>query len=700
VPRFLTCLSCCVVLWVGVGDVSAEESRPGETLLPDTTQGFFAISNVDTLSEHWHKTQLGHLMDDPVMKPFTKDLRHQFEDRWSSVHERLGLTLDDMKGVPGGDVAIGLIAPAPGKGALAIVVDVVGKLPQANEMLQKVTAAQLQRGAKRSEFKVEGCPDAVVQFDLPQLEEDKEAGASALRGSAKSEAAKAESQKAAAGDNQAATDGRTPEEVPARQAFYCLTGHLLVVSDNLGVLKGILGRAMGHRSGSLADHKPFQTVMQRCRSDYGDAMPQIRWFIHPLGYAEAARAATPESRRRKGKSILEVMRNQGVGAVQGVGGFFDFAAEDYEIIHRTAVYAPKPYQKAMQMLVLPNATDFTPQPWVPRDVATYTTLYFDILNAFDHFGSLFNELFGQGDTDAWDEVKQNLQDDPNGPHIDLREELIKHLGRRVTMLTDYQLPITTTSERLLFAIEAKNPTAVAAAVEKLMKNDPTVKARDMKGQELKKDDPTLHKRVLDGQVIWEMVEDESSMPEQPQITFDQAPAVTPVHPLRKRKKVKEGEEEEEEKEQRLLPHAALVVWQGNLVIASHIDFLKKVITPPNKPELLADDADYQLIDEEIQSFEPKAKCVRVFSRTDEEYRPTYELVRQNKMPQSETMLARLLNALFGEGKKGMARPQKIDGSQLPEYQVVRRYLGPAGLQATSEPNGWYLKGFMLGKEGE
>ena len=36
-------------------------------------------------------------MADPVMKPFTKDIRRQFEDRWSSIHERLGLTLDDMR---------------------------------------------------------------------------------------------------------------------------------------------------------------------------------------------------------------------------------------------------------------------------------------------------------------------------------------------------------------------------------------------------------------------------------------------------------------------------------------------------------------------------------------------------------------------------------------------------------------------------
>ncbi len=260
-PRFLTCRLWCVggmLFLSGVGDLSAAASRPSETLLPDTTQGFLAISNLDTLGAHWDKTQLGHLMADPVMKPCTKDIRRQLDERWSNIHERLGLTLEDMRGVPGGDVAIGLIAPAPGKAALAIVADVTGKLPQANEMLQKVTVTQSQRGAKRSEVKVEGCPDVVIQFDLPVPEEEKEARQSTLRGSEKSEAAKAEAEsKAAAGDRAA--------NVAAHQAFYCLTGNLLVVSDNFEIIKGILGRASGRQNGSLADHKPFQTVMQRCK---------------------------------------------------------------------------------------------------------------------------------------------------------------------------------------------------------------------------------------------------------------------------------------------------------------------------------------------------------------------------------------------------------------------------------------------------
>ncbi|MCD4728785.1 MAG: hypothetical protein K8R46_14060, partial [Pirellulales bacterium] len=181
--RFWTFACCwigCVLLCVGVGGLFAEEIRSSERLLPNTTQGYFAISSVEKLNEHWNKTQLGHLMADPVMEPFTKDVRRQFEDRWSSVHERLGLTLRDMEGVPGGDVGIGLIAPGVGKAALAIVMDVTGKLPQAQELLEKVTKNQLKRGAKRSELKIEGCPDVVIQFDLPEPEEEKEAKKSNL----------------------------------------------------------------------------------------------------------------------------------------------------------------------------------------------------------------------------------------------------------------------------------------------------------------------------------------------------------------------------------------------------------------------------------------------------------------------------------------------------------------------------------------
>ncbi len=64
------------------------------------------------------------------------------------------------------------------------------------------------------------------------------------------------------------------------------------------------------------------------------------------------------------------------------------------------------------------------------------------------------------------------------------------------------------------------------------------------------------------------------------------------------------------------------------------------------------------------------------------------------------MLARILNAMAGPTKKGVVRKQRINGSQMPDFQIVRRYLGPAGMEMTSEANGWFVKGFMLPKQSQ
>ena len=70
------------------------------------------------------------------------------------------------------------------------------------------------------------------------------------------------------------------------------------------------------------------------------------------------------------------------------------------------------------------------------------------------------------------------------------------------------------------------------------------------------------------------------------------------------------------------------------------------------------------------------------------------------MPESETMLGRMLNTVFGAGKKGVLRKQEVDGSKLPEFDAVRSHLGTAGGFGVSEENGWFLKGFMLSKKAE
>jgi hypothetical protein len=267
----------------------------------------------------------------------------------------------------------------------------------------------------------------------------------------------------------------------------------------------------------------------------------------------------------------------------------------------------------------------------------------------------------------WRDVLYNLSTENNGPKIDLRKELIQQFGTRITILTDYQLPITTTSERLLIAIEAKNSDAIAKALKKMFQNDPDMRRREFEGYEM-----------------WEAVHEKKS--EVPDIDL-QLPGESAGE---SRKPSARGQ-------QSLLPNEVLTVGHGHLLIASHYEFLVKILAKGKKPEMLTKSVEYQVVSKSMEKFGVASRAAESFAKTDEQVRPTYELIRQGKMPESETMLGRLLNTIFGAGKKGVLRKQEIDGSKMPEFDVVRRYLGPAGLQIASEADGWLIKGFVLKK---
>lgn len=669
----IVALSSAILTLIGGLAPVASVISPSDTLLPNTTRGFVSISNVKTMVEHWNKTQLGQLAKDPVMKPFIDDLRMQIEERWSDIHEKLGVTIDDLRGVAGGELSIAAVQTADGRPALAIVVDVTGNLPNAKALLEKISKNLTGLKALHERIQLEGVPVDAFRFPPDEFTRlPKEGVSKPPKGKPKAK----------------------PAEPPDRYALYGLKGNLLVGSSQREVIQGILARAAGKKAPSLAEVASYQAVMKRCGEDAGKAVPQIRWYVQPLGYLQIMHVLRAETQPvRKGTNVTEFFKEQGFDALQGLGGFVDFAAKPYEVVHRTAVYAPGKYEQSMKLLSFPNSPkagdpkpgedQFKPQPWIPAEVASYATFQFDVLNAFDNLDPLVDALFGKGEKGVWQDLLGGLERDPNGPKIGLRKELILHLGSRVTVVTDYQLPITTTSERLLFAVETKpgEEKAVADAVTKLYKND-----REMR------------RREFEGHVIWESIPPEKSKSEVPEYSVELPPlpgAKKAVRPGRGGKR-----------EHVVFPNLSVTAAHGQLLVASHYDYLAKVLGKEEarikSGDLLSQSVEYQQVTKALEQFGVKAKCARGFAKTDEQYRATYELIRQNKMPESETMLGRILNAVIGSGKKGVPRKQEIDGSKLPDFDFVRRYLGPGGFQATSEKGpfqGWFIKGFVLPKGG-
>ena len=618
-----------VVLHLPIGVLA--DVPPSENLMPATTDGYLAIGSVDALTDAWDKTQLGQLMNDPVMKPFVESFKEQLRDKWTKTHRKLGISWEDLDGVPSGEVAIALIRAGEKEVALAITADVTGNLDKADELIEKVNRDMAEQKAVRKQQDMHGIK--VTVFEVPPYKDN-----------------------------------------PARTMAYFVNDGLLAAADNVKVIEGILARQKNAQQDGLVSLPAFDGITKRCRTAAAVLEPHLRWFIDPFGYADCMRILEEAKQpRRRGQDMLKILKNQGFTAIEGVGGFVNFYVEPYEMLHRTFVYAPgnetgERFELAARMLELPNGGEFLPPDWVPRDVVSYAAVNLDTENAFEMSKTLVNEIVGD---EVFEDVIESIRTDENGPMIDVRRELIGNLGDRITIISDLQLPITPKSERMLFAVETTDSEALAKTIRKQMETD-----------------EDAHERMINGHVVWEIIDEQSELPT---VTIENSPDFGFGTPGA-------DEEGEEEEEKPLLPNSAVTVAYGQLLVATHVDILAKVLAAEELRGTLGASNDFHRVDAQLQELRLPEQCAQTFVRTDDAYRGVYELLKTGRMPEAESFLGKLLNAMLGDGKEGVLRPQRIDGSKLPDYDLVRRYLGPAGMTATTEANGWMLTGFTLVKE--
>ncbi len=641
-PFFRTILSL-VAIALALPVLAVE---PAENLLPGTTKGFVATPSLGDAEAKLSDTELGKLFSDPLMQPFVEDLDKQIKSRLERTGARLGVTFEDLKGVDGGEVALAVVQPlAKDKNshATVLIIDATGKDAAAKALLAKVAASQAARQGVKSQVQA-GKVDITV-FTLPL---------------------------------------KAGETIP-EHVIYFRHNDQIVLTDNRDVAEGIAGRFGNAATDSLAKLPAFEQSMVKNAKAAGEAKPNVRWFIEPFGYVEVSRAIHG-GKRKRGRDLLKILAGQGFNAVQGLGGNVFFTTGSEDILHRTFVYAPPvvrkegdknkdKYNLAMRMLEFKNSEETAPPGWVPADAATYITFHMDLKKAFHYSESLVDEY--AGDKGVFKAMWENLAHDPSGPMIDIEKELVSHLGERVTLVSDVKIPVDLKSERLIVAIELLGPKSalvVTKTLEKAFKDDKAAKKREFKGH-----------------VIWEMMNDAAAEPDALQVE-EVVPATG-----KSGGGGDEKEEEEEEEEKPILPNMAFTVVNGQLFVGTHVEFMEEIIGKGGIAPPMIKSGDYLRISDALTRLGATKDSFRFFTRTDESYRGTYELLKQGKLPQAETLFAKLLNGLLGSGEKGEVRKQELDGSKLPEFKHVQKYLGPAGSYVHSEDDGWFIVGVLLKK---
>ena len=651
------------MLSVFVPSVSAQVAA--ETIFPDTTKGFVVIGSLKELADRWKQTQFGQLMQDPIMDSFKEDLRRQLD---AAMEERFGLTLDGIEKLPSGELAVGMVA-IPGKTpGFVFTMDVTDRLKETESYLERLTKKLVDAGTKQSEETFEG--QKMNVFTFPERKEAVRVPPPRTRPRGTVRPPENQSQSSL-----------------QRKAYYVVHKDHLVVSDQPHLLKLVCDRMESPGTDSLSSVSDYQVVKNRCDDDLPPDSPVlIRWYIEPLNYGESVRSLLrgPAADRRRSKpSVFAILKEQGFDAIRGIGGVVGIKSEDKEVVHRTFIYAKKPFRLAMQMLAIPNGSNFEPPDWMSADIARCTQFYLDPIVIFDNIGPLFDAWIDQ--PGVWEDVIRGLKEVENGPQIDIRNELLVHLGQRAVGMSQYKQPITTTSESIVFAIELKpnKDQEVAKALEKLF-----IKDSDMERKEYK------------SHILWVRIPPDDDIepfapPTGPPIGGKQT-----VSPQQRRVLNNAAADEQPP----LFPNGAFMAAEGYFFIGTNDECIIEILDRfDTNVRTIKDEKEFKDVELVFSDFgiTDKPHFLQFFARTDETLRPTYEMIRQGKLSQSQAVFAKGINALFGSADEAdPARSQTFDGNKLPEFDKIRHHFGPTGFYGVSEDDGFFFKGFLLEKKGE
>ena len=221
--------------------------------------------------------------------------------------------------------------------------------------------------------------------------------------------------------------------------------------------------------------------------------------------------------------------------------------------------------------------------------------------------------------------------------FDLRKDIVAQLGEVVAVVTDCQQPLTLTSERAMAIFTVKNERVVSDAIRRALE-----------------DDPKVRKTTVAGRTVWEIISD--------------PPVAKPGQSVPPPE-----------------PNAAFCVADGKLYIATQASLVEKLFR--TGPASLDREADYQRVCREFDRLGGGSACIRLFARPDEDLRLTYDMWRKGQLDEATSIYAYGLNGIMPKNPAANS-VMTLDGRKLPEYERVRKHLGPAGVLLFIHPDGW------------
>lgn len=446
--------------------------------------------------------------------------------------------------------------------------------------------------------------------------------------------------------------------------YYAITKGQFLSSDDEGLIKDLISRIQGAATdGKVIAEDPVFIEGRQKAAISGEA--QIEYFVRPLGIARVLRAIAGK-RSKSSADMLAVLQNQGFEAIKCVCGEISLGLDALDLSHRGFILADMPLPKSAGILDFPNQASRDIPDFVGSNISAFLATNWNAKEAFWKTEGLVDELAGT--PGVFHEVIEGIKVDPNGPRIDIEKEVLPHITNDIYSLTDNKPgPVDVDSRRNLIAVRLSNATAMARVLDRAMENEPDA-------------DPVVFK----GHGIWKVVhhDDESVTDLASDFggDFGAPPASSSNQP------------------QPWLSNWAITVYGDYLMFASHVEMIEEAIeqaqTGADSP--LLTESDYQRVMTALAAhFGDKDSSAWQVVRTSLAYRVQYELFREGKLLDSQSMLASILDRLLQNQDEMRSKTQTLKGNKLPPYEQVAKFLQPMGLVVRTTDNGWSFGAIML-----
>lgn len=439
----LLAVTSAALLPLGSPAVHAADPVSAEQLLPNEVLGFFSIPSVPDLKNRWSQSLWGRMAEDESFTEFLQEVERAKEQISSQLEDQTGLTLEELWELPSGQVTLALIDRAPEPFGLVGVLEYGDRQETVDAILEKMDAGLMEKGATKDSREIDGTE--VTIYTLPQEEVEGE-------------------------------DAVPGEEAPPNKLAYALRDSHLIIGNGAEVIEPVLARWNGDGGQTFASHDVYKHVLQKTSGEEGK--PLLKWYVDPIGLVQAAVNAV-QVENPQAQLALAFLPTLGLDRFRGIGGTMEMATGDYDSVSRTYGYVHLPATGLLRAFQLP-ATELAPPAWVSKDATSYMGLNWNVAGAYKAIESLYDMLQGPG---GFARMMDQLAQQPGGPQLHPRKDLIDQLTGKIHIVGDYAQPDDATTARMLFAAELKDPAKMEATLSKIAKTPGFPgKSRDFRGQ--------------------------------------------------------------------------------------------------------------------------------------------------------------------------------------------------------------------------